>query len=500
MRVAAPPLPSPQPDSGRTRARAESRAASLILVGLSCVWLVLCVVFLALLIPPTTTEGLAFRCVIAVLPPGLLWVFLSAGQGKSTAMTVLMVIILVLSDLSLRNRAYNDTSLDAQTLTKTALWGLGLLVAIFNWRRLTLALREPAVAFLVALCLWFVFTSLYSPIRAYSFGSSVALLSVVVFGAVVRQVVPDKLLLNAAIGGIGVLLWLSLVLYVVAPGMAMASQEGGQVLRLAAPFGTPNSLGRAAALVLLMCVVGVHGKTLTWRSPWVLGMGFAALACIVLSQSRTAAVALVGAIAILLLVERIGRLIAASVVALVCAMLIFSVDLNLAELAAKISRSGRVSDVVTLTGRTEIWSFIWGEIEKSPWFGYGYSSTRVLLPQLYRTFWGWTPAHAHNMWLQTWFVSGIVGVALLSTVIVAQFRYWLQSRDTISLAFLVFVFVMGLTEAGHLDGAPSILTVLWALFLVGRRRQLASGNTKQPSRSGHPPLHPPVPVAPRMGG
>jgi O-antigen ligase len=280
-------------------------------------------------------------------------------------------------------------------------------------------------------------------------------------------------------------LWFSLALYVLVPSQAMSTQEGGKVLRLAAPFGTPNSLGRAAALVLLLCVVAVHGNTLRWQSLWVLVMGFAALACLTLSQSRTAAVALVGAVTIMLIIERPGRLLFAAVLALCGVLLLMLVDLNLAELAAKISRSGKVADVVTLTGRTAIWTFIWGEIEKSPIFGYGYSSTRYLLPLLYRTFWGWTPAHAHNMWLQTWFVAGLIGVSLLFAVLVAQFRYWRHTRDTASLGLLVFVFVMGLTEAGHLDGAPSILTVLWALLLVGRRQLESTAVIQTRDRPDH---------------
>jgi O-antigen ligase len=216
-------------------------------------------------------------------------------------------------------------------------------------------------------------------------------------------------------------------------------------------------------------------------------MGFAALGCMVLAQSRTSAVALFGAIIMVVTIERTGRMIVAGVFGLTAVLLLLLLDLNLAELVAKISRSGKLSDVMTLTGRTNIWSFIWGEIEKSPIFGYGYSSTRQIIPTLYRTFWGWTAAHAHNMWLQTWFVSGIVGVGLLLTVLIAQLRYWRHTRDTISLALLVYVFITGLTEAGHLDGAPSILTVLWALFLVGKRTPETPAETLTRDHAAHRP-------------
>lgn len=451
------------------RQRDAQRTSNLLLLALSSAWLVMCIVLLVLLLPATTIEGLVLRCTFAVVPLTLLWTLFSAGQGKKFGLMAVLLVILITTDLSLRNRAYSDTSVDAQTLAKTALWGMGLLVALLNWRTLMVALREPAVALLVGLCLWFVVTSSYSPIRAYSFGASIAMLSVVLFGALARQAIPDRMILIGSIAAVSALLCLSLVLYVVAPGIAMASQEAGQVLRLAAPFGTPNSLGRAASLVFLLCTIGVMSKELRWTSPLVLLAGAAALACLLLSQSRTAAVALLGAIGLVVLMKRPARMLAAVIVIVLFTLVLMFVNLNLTELAAWAARSGKPSDVATLTGRTAIWSFVWGEIEKSPWLGYGYASTRNLIPLLYRTFWGWTATHAHNMWLQTWFVSGIVGLALLFSVFVAQLRYCLQSRDVASFALMGFVFVMGMTEAGHLDGAPSILTVLWAVFLAGRR-------------------------------
>jgi O-antigen ligase len=490
MSVARPHISLGTIAERRQRTLSSNRTSNLLLTVFACIWLVLCLVFLVLLIPPNNAEGVVLRCLVAVSPIVLMWTFFSAGQGKVTALTALLLIILVVNDLSLRNRAYSDTSLDAQTLAKTALWGMGLLVALLNWQALRQALREPAAALLVVLCLWFIVTSAYSPIRAYSFGSSVALLSVVLFSAVVRQSVPDRTILIGAIAAIGVLLWFSLFLYVVAPGAAMAKQDGGQVLRLAAPFGTPNSLGRAAAVVLLLCAIAIRTNAMRWRSSLIILMGFAGVGCLVLAQSRTSIAALIGSIGLLLLLQRPRRLLIAGIIVVASSLLLMLIDVNPTELLALLARSGKSADVVTLTGRTELWSFVWGEIEKAPLLGYGYSSTRYLIPLLYKTFWGWTAAHAHNMWLQTWFVSGVVGVCLLFAVLVAQFRYYLRTRDVASLGLLAFVFVTGLTEAGQLDSAPSILTTLWAVFLVGRRTEsVASPTSTKPLPISARPSH-----------
>src|SRR3990167_7200466 len=277
----------------------QSSAKGVVaVIALTCAWVVLCFASLVLLIPVVSVEGLFIRVALVMAPVLLLWVFYFAGRASPAAMTALLIAILVVSGLSIRSRALSDTSLDPQNMVKLAIWGSGLLVALLNWRHLRAALHEPAVRWLVAMSVWAAFTAVYSPIRAYSFGSGIAFLSVLLFGVCLRRVVPDRLLLKGSIGALTPLLYVSLVMYVVAPQRAMALMEAGNILRLAAPFASPNSLGLVAAIVILLCAVGWQTGVFKWRSPWVLAAVPAALACMYLSQSRTAGVALVAALQI----------------------------------------------------------------------------------------------------------------------------------------------------------------------------------------------------------
>lgn len=459
--------PAPRPPWAQGRAGQRPDAGVAVALVLSCVWLTLCFLLLVLLIPTASVAGLLFRLAIACLPIALLWVLYFAGQSRPVFMTALLIAIVVVTELSARNRALSDVSADPQNMVKLAIWGTGLLVALLNWRHLRAAMREPPVALLLLLSLWFTLTAVYSPIRTYSFGAGVAFLSVVAFGAVARRVVPGSMLLKGVLGALTIMLCISLVMYVLVPQRAMALMEGGNILRLAAPFGSPNSLGRVAATVILLGLVSWWAGALQWRSPLlVLGVP-AALACLYLSQSRTAMLALVAALAIVYLLGRPVRVLLAGLLLTVAAMAIVLTGFDIKEIAALLSRSGRISEVTTLTGRTEIWAFVWGEIKQAPWFGYGNASTKYYLPLLYHTFWGWTTTHAHNMWLQIWFTTGLVGVSLLAATFVAQFRSARRRHDLVSLAVLVFVFVIGMAEAGHIDGAPSVLTVVWAVWLAG---------------------------------
>lgn len=461
----------------------RSAAGSVgLLLTLSCAWVLLCFLLMVLLSPVATVEGLVFRLFFVLAPLTLLWVFYGAGRGGPKTMVALFLLVLFVTELSVRQRALSDTSLDGQNLAKMAVWGCGLLVALLNWRQLREAIREPAVMLLVLLTLWFVVSSVYSPIRVYSFGSAVAFLSVVLFGVVVRRVVPEAMLLRSAIALLTVMLLLGLVLYVLAPDRAMAEMEGGSIRRLAAPFGTPNSLGRVSALVILLAVLARMSGVLRWHSPLLLVAVAAALTCLYLSQSRTAMAALALALVILYLAGRPRRLLVAAILAALTALMVVVLRVDILDLLTLVSRTGYVSEVTTLTGRTDIWKFAWSQIVEEPMLGYGHASSKHIFPLLYRQYWGWTTTHAHNMWLQIWFTTGLVGVMLLASVFIAQFRYWLQTRDIGSLAVLVFVFVIGLAEAGHIAGAPSTLTAVWAVWLAGRR--VGQDVRAEPARAG----------------
>lgn len=448
--------------------RTSARSGAFVLL-LSCLWVTLCFLFLVLLIPVASIEGLVVRLLLVLLPMVLLWLFYGAGRGGPKTMLALFLVIIFVTDLSIRQRALSDASVDPQNLVKMAIWGSGLLVALMNWRYVREALREPAVALMVLLTLWFVVTSIYSPIRMYSFGSAVAFLSVVLFGVVVRRVVPAPLLLRGTIGLLTFMLIVGLVLYAVVPDRAMAEMEGGTIRRLAAPFGTPNSLGRASALVVVLAVLARMAGVLNWRSPLLLMSVVSALACLYLSQSRTAMAALGLTLLTIYLVGRPRRLLVAAILTALAALLVVVLRVDVMDLLALVSRTGYVKEVTTLTGRTDIWAFAWSQIVQEPLLGYGHASSKLIFPLLYRQYWGWTTTHAHNMWLQIWFTTGLVGVVLLAGIFVAQFRYWLQTRDVGSLALMVFVFIIGLAEAGHIAGAPSTLTAMWAVWLAGRR-------------------------------
>jgi O-antigen ligase len=455
------------------RAKLSALGATMI-IG-ATVWLILCYVFFTILAPSSTPVGLAFRIGFSVVPVGLIWLFHCAARSSRGAIVTLFVLTLVLADISIRQRALTDTSLDAQNLVKLAVWGLAFIVAIIHWRHLREVLRQGPVAWAATFAVWCMMTAIYSPVPAFSFGAGFALLSVVLHGAVVRQTVSDAILVKTAIISVGLLLCLSLVLFIVAPDRAQAPMEGGTILRLAVPFGSPNSLGRAAALVILLCVLGAAAGLLKLKSIVFGLLSVVAILCLALSQSRTAAIALICAIGFVIAVQRPTRFHWMATISILGVLVASMLDLRLADLASIFSRTGRTTELATLTGRTDIWNFFWDQIWSEPVLGYGFGSTKALMPALYRTPMGWTTTHAHNMWIQVWFTTGLIGFTLLCGLLISQFRYCFRSRDILSLGFLVFGLVLGVAEPSLIAaGAPSLLTTAWALWLAGRNNPVGA--------------------------
>lgn len=443
-----------------------------------CAWVVICLLVFVVLAPPTDMLETIVRLGIVIAPLGAWAMVLSGIGGRRPGLLTLLVLMLLLTDISLRRRAFSDTSLDPQNLVKIAVWGMGLVVALFHLARVRSLLVGTPWMWMLILALWCTATAVYSPIPAYSLGAGISFISMVLFGVVVREAVDDRALLKAALAALGALVWISLLMYVAVPDRAMALMEGGGILRLAGPFGSPNNLGRVAAIALLICTWAIAAGVYTLRSPLLLATALAAVACLVLSQSRTATLALVASVALVFVLRRLPWLLIAMVVVVMALLGMSLLELRLTDIAALVSRTGHASEITTMTGRTDIWSFILGEIRKEPLFGTGFASTKYTMPLGYRTFWGWTTTSAHNVWLQTWVTTGLIGVVLMACVLTSQLRHALRVKDYACSSILAFILILGMAEPGPFGPAPNLLTLVWAVWVASPR---ARG---EPARAG----------------
>ena len=253
----------------------------------------------------------------------------------------------------------------------------------------------------------------------------------------------------------------SLLLYVAAPEIAMVAYENATVLRLGGIFGNANQVGEIAALGLLLTfVVWFQRPTRATLLLMLLAVPMCAV-CLVMSQSRSS---ILGAgAAIVAVVLRRHPLLLLPTVSIGAALLVvvYAYPDAIDVLIGLVARSGNVTQVTTLTGRTEIWQFVLSAITKAPVLGYGFASTRELIPEGHAFAYGWTTTSAHNLWLQAWVTTGAVGLALVLLNQLASLSA-LQTRPNPARdAVFVFVISTGLLESGPVGPTVSVLTFVW---------------------------------------
>jgi exopolysaccharide production protein ExoQ len=126
---------------------------------------------------------------------------------------------------------------------------------------------------------------------------------------------------------------------------------------------------------------------------------------------------------------------------------------------------------ITLTGRTPLWSDLWGFIQQKPWLGYGFGTFFSSGHRETATIWtmhDWVPPHAHNGFIQIWLDIGVVGLAVFSIsyfgcIFNALFKY-LSSQDLkMFWIFLILLYTVffNLTEVSFLSQSE-----LWILSIT----------------------------------
>ena len=120
--------------------------------------------------------------------------------------------------------------------------------------------------------------------------------------------------------------------------------------------------------------------------------------------------------------------------------------------------------IVSLTGRTAIWAAVYEKVRASPWLGYGYGASRLILSE------DWSgiasnPPHAHNMILQSLLSVGVIGTLFLFLVLLWQTKALVKRPAAFRDLLFIFVIMTGLTEAAALRPEPNTLILLWFVSL-----------------------------------
>ena len=380
-----------------------------------------------------------------------------------------------------RSGASDVGGIDAIALVKIALRGtsflfLLLLALALNFHHRTTAVLRRLLP-MVMFALWTVATAIWSPLRAMSIGHSLEIVMLTTV-AVCAAIVMDS---ERVIGRLCFLLFTVMagaclfVLIADAPSIRAGERPAG--------YMHPNSLGAVAGIALTVLIASRVLWGWRWSRrlliPGILVCGAAIFA----ARSRTDLLVTLFVLALFLLVY--SRRALALVLLLACGGLFAFMPYVSAlghvgqSVTAYFLRGQTREDLITGSGRDEVWHVALNSAREAPWFGHGYytmsDSGKVFV-------WGKEQVQtAHDVYLHVLTGSGAIGLALflwaLGSMILPMVRPALRERNRVAilaLGVIVWQLTGSLFEVG-IVGPVDAVTV--AFFALGGA---AVGNTLHP--------------------
>jgi O-antigen ligase len=142
---------------------------------------------------------------------------------------------------------------------------------------------------------------------------------------------------------------------------------------------------------------------------------------------------------------------------------------------------GSMGKDLTLTGRTDLWPYVWEMIKQRPWLGYGYEGFWRGLDSASGAIWravGWTPPHAHNGLLELLLMFGWVGTSIY---LLGFFINFLKSLALIHVnkspesfwpvLYLGYTILTNITEKNILGGMSWSFYIAVSLLPLSRANQ-----------------------------
>jgi len=460
------------------------RAAGLALAALTVLAFAGCLL-IAMFAPGEDTLMMAPLAVVLAL-----WAIPLMGallRGEPWAFVLALALLLFCTEASFRARSWADKTIDAQVLLKAGIWAICGLVGMVRLSRASGLLGRPP-AMLVLLFITYLFVSaLWSPIPLYTLQSAAAYLLLFLFGLAAAEVLDERRLLLALALGTGMIVLPSLAISPFAQGFSPPSPGStGTADRLRGLADHPIPLADSASL-FTFAVIMLWTKAKGFGLRWGLAvLAVAGAAVVILTQSRLPPAAMIAASLALAAYRRGGGLLLVPCLALSLGFVGLaeamggSANMLPDDILALVSRSGSSSEVLTVSGRMDIWAQVLHRIAQAPLFGHGHASGLVL----FKDFMRWKITHAHNLYLQALLYTGLFGFLILMAAFLSQLRLFATRPSTLRDTLVLYTLLKGLTEQSVLSNMPSGTVIVWmvtvGLAAMAWRARPAAAPVAQP--------------------
>jgi len=368
-------------------------------------------------------------------------------------------------------RAAGDVGLNFQNGAKLVIWACLLFWGMVEWKSVVPLLLQPAGYLLSFLGLYAAFSAVWSPVPLYTAASALGWISYVVLACLAIQYVELNAILITIFRSLFAFIAISFALAFVMPDSVwMPPSDVESTFRFMGLTDHPNNFGHLAGLYLVFTIACLSRRIISIE-PALLHAAFGSIA-LGLSGDRTMMIALI-AITFLIAVRYTAiarRLAFGAALFLAIAFLFFAagIELNLQSVMESISRTGQVSEITTMTGRTEIWSSAIEHILEKPIFGWGFNGTeQLMLASAPLRFFG-NPVNAHQMYLQMALSLGIVGLVPGLALVAIPIRSYFVRPKLYRDVIVGLILLNGITEADIF--ATPILSgfiVFWILLRDG---------------------------------
>lgn len=246
----------------------------------------------------------------------------------------------------------------------------------------------------------------------------------------------------------------------VAWGFVVRAWPGGR-------FTWPGTFPGVAGTVIGFCLLALVSFPSAIGTRW-LRWAFLALfgMATLLSQTRSVIAALIlSGLAAVAMGKRTLRL-PVLVALMVSGYVLVAASPAIGDAIGDYARRGQAAEeIVSLTGRTDLWRSALDLSDAQPFVGYGLHGARTELLATFR--WAGT---AHNAWIEAALAGGGLGVGLFGAAFLSLTLYAMRRRSVFDASLLLYLFTVSLaSESFALPGASAAMLAFAFARLLARR-------------------------------
>lgn len=371
--------------------------------------------------------------------------------------------------------ADNDkVSMGGQALVKICMLAIGGIyggIGFLTDLRVRKLLYSFPVMWMVILMGFFFLSVPFSPTPLPSLASTISIACVLLLTTTALVQLGVRVVLKTFFAALGLYVILSWAAFVLVPSIGVfqeATVEGQTVARMGG-LAHPNTLGQLSGLTLVfgLLIYQLESK-LSKLHALILML---ALGSLLFSLSRTSLMATMIAVVVVYRSHIFRRrylfnalvIGAVGLFAILVAAVVFDLGNAIQSKIGLISKSGEADELLSATGRTDIWAYALRLVSDRPLTGFGAATSKLYLVDY--------SLHTHNLVINVAFSTGLIGGLVALWMCLERFFRIIFYHHPLADGMIAFILFNGLFENVIFSILAGIPTMIWitglALPLLG---------------------------------